>query len=397
MPVAIPAHVTRRARVVVVAGRAGRQEEGDSTASGETLIDPAVTRPVGVATRSAGHGGSHAAPGHIAAVERAHVVVVAQGAVRDMPARLGVVDTDVLRAREAIIAVFRGSADAVSTAADIVHRAEIAVAARSCCVAPRAGAGRWIAGVDGAGVAVVTRDRRVRALPGGRVACVAGAEIAVIAVLRDALANHPARGGRDADLARGAETAVVARRPGRQLSLWNAPTRFVAHIGSGARVVVVAAAAGRLDLADARPRPVADVAGRAGQTVAARRPRCLVGVTAASKLGIEREDEAGIRGAGIAVIAAQRVVPAGSRRGVAGIDRAPIEVVTRRTLEGRHRSRLRGRERTGGSDGENEQTRENHERARASATDGFGCHATFPLPPAHDRRSENVEALEGSS
>src|SRR5436309_3477917 len=158
-PVTIPAHVSGGAYVVVVAGNACREEQGDRTTSGETLLYDAIRR-VRVAGRSAPDAAVDAAPARrIADIERTDVVVIAHRGVQDMPAACAVVEADIGCARYAIIAVSCG-ADAVPAAADIVRGAEIAVAARAGGGAARAGAGGRIAGVDRAGVAVIAVDRR---------------------------------------------------------------------------------------------------------------------------------------------------------------------------------------------------------------------------------------------
>src|SRR6185503_20300725 len=108
------------------------------------------------------------------------------------------------------VATVHAAADTVSILAEFVHRADVLIEARPLARRAPAGAGLRIAGVHGAWVAVVARDRRVDAVSRDRIAGVGRARQAIVAVPGRGLAADRAVRGDGAPLAPRAGVPVVA-------------------------------------------------------------------------------------------------------------------------------------------------------------------------------------------
>src|SRR5262249_8109984 len=244
----------------------------------------------------------------MAAVRLADVVgaVGAVVAVLGMDAPGGRV-AGVVGAGEPVVAGLRSSVTEAGRLAPVVHRAGAPVVAGGARGSVRAESRRQVASVRRAGIAVVagvpmdaSRDR---------IAGVLAARDAVVAVAGGPGAARGARGIGPAGCPLGAGVAVIARLPGARRHRDAVPIG-VAEVGEGAGIAVVAGSSNVHPVPDA-DSAAADVVEGAGVVIVAGR------LVAHDDVEASRRRSGGVavvHGAGIAVIAVQRIVQADAGR-----------------------------------------------------------------------------------
>lgn len=253
--------------------------EGEEARSG---LSVAAVRSTGIAVALEGTG---TRPGSTAVFvlgrRTADVVADIRDANGVRPAQIveGLVDalpkiaaTRITAAISIVLATGRRPAQAIAAAALVTAGAKVPVAAGAGKEGPHARTRAGVARIARAGIAVIAAQRRVAALPSGRIAEILGARHPVAAIFRGSLAKDRSPRGRDADIVRRAQTLIVAWASGRQRTS-DALAALRATVPARAGISVLAHLAGRQYLPGALTRRSGGgdtgIAGRAGVIVAA--------------------------------------------------------------------------------------------------------------------------------